>query len=159
MGLHYRSYHPDLEPPFPVSFKPGDKKIITPVQEFTCDVCHKQIPSVFRRRHLKQHVLDGGGGYPCDLCERIYTNTQALNRHKEIKHSEGTKEAQCPYCNKTFVHREHVNMHLRYCRVKISLQAGATVEESTTTSVNSTDQQKIEIPYTVEVDTGNFSNG
>lgn len=101
--------------------KPGETEMPKAVKQFTCPKCNKQMPAFFRRRHMKQHVLDEGNGFKCDQCDRVYTKLQALNKHIQINHNEGAQESRCPFCFKAFIHPEYVTAHYKYCKIKIRM--------------------------------------
>jgi hypothetical protein len=54
--------------------------------------------------------------YVCDQCDKEYKSSQALGRHKRVKH-EGVLFA-CDHCDKTFGEKGHLKTHVRLVHLK-----------------------------------------
>ena len=59
-------------------------------------------------RILKENIHEGKK-YPCDICDKHFTQKIVLRRHKDSVH-EG-KKYECDKCDKQFTQKDHLRRH------------------------------------------------
>ena len=80
-----------------------------PRKVHSCDQCdYTTTWSKCLRDHKKR--VHEEGGYPCDVCRKVFDSQDNLLRHKEV-HSGG--DFSCPDCDKTFKHLNSKDRHHR----------------------------------------------
>ena len=96
------------------------------LKEFRCEFCKKEFGY---RSHMKDHIvrlhrneipLDkqkefSVRSYPCNICDKIYTNGQHLTRHKGTVHNERSSlqsKYKCIICEKFHFEKRDLELHL-----------------------------------------------
>lgn len=49
----------------------------------------------------------------CDICQKSFTQTQTLNRHKKIHTRDSNPGKPCDYCDRTFLRSDDLRRHIR----------------------------------------------
>ncbi len=70
----------------------------------TFDLCLK-------RTKCELVVFVGEKPFACNLCERAFTRSDELARHKR-SHT-GEKNHMCPYCEQRFTRKDHLTKHIK----------------------------------------------
>ena len=60
-------------------------------------------------------------GYSCDVCDKTFTNTGALNKHVKVVHGIGEVKTQCPLCDKV-AEKVKIQHHLNRKHLVTGLQ-------------------------------------
>ncbi|ODM86528.1 Zinc finger and BTB domain-containing protein 38, partial [Orchesella cincta] len=100
--------------------------------EYVCKHCGVQLPSQScLSRHIKTSHKELFRSQ-CELCGKSYATEQILRRHKNINHT--SNQVPCPYCDKTFSHKEYLHGHYKYCKLFPGRQelVGEPLEDSET---------------------------
>ena len=96
------------------------------LKEFKCDYCNKRFGY---KSHMKDHIVRlhskeipidklkdfSVRNYPCNICEKIFTNGQHLTRHKGKEHNEITYQSlkyKCKICSKVHFDKRELEVHL-----------------------------------------------
>ena len=124
-------------------FRPFDKEIIVTMNDFiraenkmiyteerTCSICFNRCPDKkSRKRHeVKAHLIQTSKTHQCQICDKRYSNKNALKYHCSTKHKDNTdipkddkvedketREAEfgCEDCNKQFLSEKSKWRHQR----------------------------------------------
>ena len=80
-----------------------------PRKVHSCDQCNYETvwPKCLQEHKKRVHEE---GGYPCNICRKVFDSQDTLLRHKEV-HSGG--DFSCPDCDKTFKHLKTKDRHHR----------------------------------------------
>ena len=83
----------------------------TGVKAFQCPVCCKKF---LLRECLQRHMLNHNGEKPhvCDQCGEAYTQRASLTYHMQSKHGVILQRPVCKICNKDFVNKSGLKIHL-----------------------------------------------
>ena len=80
----------------------------------TCSVKIQKLPNRFgilAKRMKKQTFHEGNKPYICNVCDKVFSYKQYLNKHIESAH-EGKKPFNCNVCNEVFSEKGHLNQHI-----------------------------------------------
>ena len=80
------------------------------IKKYPCDQCEKVFS---QKHHLKNHVKvihDGIRDYKCDSCSKSFPQAKHLQLHVYTVH-EGHKDFKCDECGKLFSRIQHLNKH------------------------------------------------
>lgn len=77
---------------------------------YFCDQCQKGFP---RLGHYKEHMQRHEGGFPCDVCGRVFTADKTLKYH--MSEHTGIFRFRCETCGEGFnildAYRRHCSKH------------------------------------------------
>lgn len=74
-----------------------------------------------------KNELRSGKIYPCDVCERVFTRSDHLKRHKDTHIN--FRPYNCAYCHRLFSRKENQKRHESLCKLKI-MQNGISQDAS-----------------------------
>ena len=91
-------------------------------QTFECFVCNKLfLPKFAFLAHINRYHEDCDKSYPCQFCDKSYTNQGALDTHISTCHNNSLLSGPydtpapltCPICGKFFQQKFSLNRHIR----------------------------------------------
>ena len=91
-------------------------------QTFECFVCNKLfLPKFAFLAHINRYHEDCDKSYPCQFCDKSYTNQTALDQHISACHNNSLLSGPydtpapltCPICGKFFQQKFSLNRHIR----------------------------------------------
>ncbi|XP_060581907.1 zinc finger and SCAN domain-containing protein 12-like isoform X1 [Ruditapes philippinarum] len=78
----------------------------------TCDQCGETFLRPYALEYHKNKVHLNNKPYKCDKCHKTYFTPINLRQHKEICLKEEEEKEACPYCDKRFIHKRNLSMHV-----------------------------------------------
>lgn len=84
-----------------IAFKETDSTETKQKQKHVCDICQKSFTqSQTLNRHKKIHTRDSDPGKPCDYCDRTFLRSDDLRRH--IRTHTNERPYACDLCNRAY---------------------------------------------------------
>ena len=50
----------------------------------------------------------------CKICHKYMETERSLKRHYTMKHKKNLNKFHCPQCPRSYVHKQHMNYHLKH---------------------------------------------
>ena len=84
-------------------------------KEYKCDPCDKVFPILVDFK-IHKNKVHKGYKYKCNLCDRLYSNPEVLQKHISDNHegnNENGKNYECAICNHLFVEKSSLRKHVK----------------------------------------------
>uniref|UniRef100_A0A1L8DGQ7 Putative c2h2-type zn-finger protein n=1 Tax=Nyssomyia neivai TaxID=330878 RepID=A0A1L8DGQ7_9DIPT len=111
-----------------------------PIKIYRCASCDHTTPDL---KQFQSHYENCRSTWPCKVCKRMFTTSQALKLHTQEKHPQ--VDYTCSHCNLNFMNDAAYKRHIEVSH------PDAKATEAPTTAVTTTTQMRTSVMYTCSV--------